>query len=503
MHRILTLLLLATLALVATSCQDNLPPAPGNSIEFRNVLWRLESIVSNGQSEQIEPGAQITLQFGEATFTGIGPCSRHSGSYSVDNASMTISSLVPGDASCINGALQTRYEASLTAVESYLATESSLRLYANGGSVVLNYVRATITPGDTVRRSVPIVGKLWRLVSFEESGVIDELDTTILITVSFVDERSFTGRGKCGSFSGQYTHDSVALTVSSIEKTSADPCDVDEHHYEHLRRAATYRSTDTTLQITTEHGALHYVKYVPSNDRPRNAPITGKEWRLRTIAEGGRVDGVFPEHGISILFTNETAFVGLGACSRYGGVYESDGTYLRFSKLESPELPCADSAIERRYLHHLRKAVQYFAGENVLRIATSTGVTLQYERVEPGSTPPPTADTMLAGSRWKLQSIVVDNQTFNPPPGTLTTLMFLPRRIEGSGPCNQYSGLYNASNGTIMVRDFAHGEMACPNYRPFEEKYFEMLPTAREYVIEPDRLVIRTATGSLYYLRLR
>jgi heat shock protein HslJ len=496
--RILALLVVA-LAIVAGACSDNLPPQNTAAAPFEGILWRLVSIDRNGATQAVD--REISIRFDAGSFSGSGPCNPHGGSYTATNAALTISGFTSGDAPCVDADLEESYFAALQGVESFQASETTLRLYASGGSVVLNYVKATSVPVDTVRRNVPFVDKVWLLTKIEMGGAVETVDTTARVTLRFSSEMQYSGGARCTPYFGLYAHDTVGLRVVSVERLN-EPCDFDRRYFELFKGARAYRSTDSTLDIQCQGGTLHYVP-LRGTPRPReNAPIVGKEWRLRQISDGDRIESVSTEHGIALVFATPQSYNGLGACNRYGGPYNAtpDGR-IEIMGVNEPGLLCPERGLEERYLGLLRKASEYWSSETALKIVCAGGAVLHYEKVAPGATPPPIADTLVAGSTWKLLSITLRNGGTELPP-KLTTLSFGPRTLEGDGPCNHYTASYVARDGVIAITDFAHTELACAD-QAFETTYFESLPNGREFSIGAERLVIVTPAATFNYVRHR
>jgi heat shock protein HslJ len=495
-------LLALVLSLALGSCRDNLPPA-AEPADFRGILWRLESIVTNGETLVIEAATPISLQFEATTLAGVGPCSRHTATYSASNGTISITAFAPGDASCAYESLQAIYYDGLKSAESYLSTETTLRLFADGGATVLNYARATTAPPiDTTDRNLPLPGTGWRLRAIQQNNVLDELDSAIVVTLLFKDDERFEGAGLCSGYDGDYTADTLALDVTRISGLVRE-CPFDERYHSMLDRARSYRSTNTELRIVTDREVLYYAR-VRDIDPPVSAPIENKEWRLRTIRDGSRREHVETPFGISIAFLDGGKYVGLGACNRYDGTYEIDGSAIAIRGPMSWDLLCPQRDVERRYFEHLGNAARYLATDTTLRIVTRRGAVLIYGEVPRGSTRPPATDTILRGSRWKLQRVELTGSSRPAPTNPPTTLVFEEQGVlKGSGVCmTTISGRYLQNGRSLSITIVNKAERPCAD-SDFEHDYFDALERARSYQISFEGLRIETDHGVLYYTRHR
>lgn len=493
----LPILFALLLALVASACTDSMPPEnnpPVDSVRVAGSMWRLESIESNGARQIIDAATSITLKFGDTTFSGSGPCNRHTAAYSTDGAAMAITRFTSGDAACAQADLEERYFTALRNVGGYAVTATTLKLYASGGSTVLSYSKTTIDPGgnDTIPRNVDPRGKVWRLVKIVANGSVDTLADAPWVTLRLAESGRAGGAGPCSQYVSAYVIDSVDIRFRDLTH-SARECprsDRERRYFDALLDARSYNSTETELRIRYEGGVLQYDLHMALDTVP-NASIMNREWRLRQIIDGPNAEPITVERGIILVFATRTAFNGMGPCNRYVGVYESDGKSLTMAPDQIDTFACPNRPLEERYLRLLAGAAWYHATDSSLRIVTKGGTVLLYD-VRPKPAP-------LAGTEWKLRELIQRGSATRP--NGLIRLAFTPERLEGLSLCNRYGAAYvTQMPGRISISDWTNTEMACPE-RPFEERYFEVLRTAIEFDHAGGTLAISSQTATLVFDR--
>lgn len=108
---------------------------------------------------------------------------------------------------------------------------------------------------------------------------------------------------------------------------------------------------------------------------------------------------------------------------------------------------------------------------------------------------PPTAADSLAGTEWELMSFGPAGAEIQVVEGSAITLAFgMDGTVAGSGGCNSYSAQYRVQASAITFNQIVSTDRACSDtsMTQQEQRYFQALETATEFVQADDELVIRT-----------
>lgn len=521
MTRFLTLLTLA-LALAIGACDDNLPPDPGGSTnsEIRDIVWKLVSIESNGATQTIDQSQAISIEFGATTLDGFGPCNRYTGSFAIDDVTMTISSFTAGADACAAEALQTEYFDALKAVQSYVATATTLRMYARGGAVVLNYTKSTTVPGnddvDTVGHS-EILGGAWRLIGVDLLGRIERIPSPrpVVLRFGLGDTPMLGGNGPCNPFTGTYTLGSRrTIAITSFNAGNALCDDPEAKYFGYLRASDSFRLANGELHLIFDDGTLHYERYIPDtipNEPKRPLRIAGAEWKLTGISNGGMMHPVRDERIVIVFDTNRSApgqqprdggVNGFGKCSRFRAGYTHDGMSIEITELSAEQLNCPTTNLEIDHMRAFETAMRWVSDDTTLQIHCDGGRILYY--VNPAVAPLPPLDLAILGA-WKLTSMNLRDDVVWTPPGESVLILRPDLSLGGKGICNNMSGRFAAFGGALELTEFAYTEASCEGGRILEQRYFETLRKASGYRMrDNDNLTITTENGyEIHYVRLR
>jgi heat shock protein HslJ len=132
------------------------------------------------------------------------------------------------------------------------------QLILNTGQGVLTYHSSE--PAASADQTHLLVGKTWYLVSY--NNTYSSAGTQEPFTL-FQTDGTLTGYSGCNSFSGTYTTNTQAITISNINSTlSACPTSAltaqEQAMYAILGSAKSYQVADTAMQLVGDQGVLNY-----------------------------------------------------------------------------------------------------------------------------------------------------------------------------------------------------------------------------------------------------
>lgn len=99
----------------------------------------------------------------------------------------------------------------------------------------------------------------------------------------------------------------------------------------------------------------------------------------------------------------------------------------------------------------------------------------------------------LVGTKWTLDSILVDGALTPPVDGTTITLEFADEGVIGSGGCNNYFGGYTVDGDAISFTQMGSTQMFCmepEGVADQETAYLQMIGTADRYRLDSGQLVL-------------
>jgi heat shock protein HslJ len=102
----------------------------------------------------------------------------------------------------------------------------------------------------------------------------------------------------------------------------------------------------------------------------------------------------------------------------------------------------------------------------------------------------------LEGTNWVLESLRGKSALSEI---TVTAGFQVDGRTSGSAGCNNYNAIYEVDGDNISIGPAAATRMFCPEPKGIvqEVQYLAVLETASTYLIEVDKMEIRTAEGAL------
>ena len=361
-------------------------------------------------------------------------------------------------------------------------------------------------------------GPIWVLETLNEAPVIKG---TVLTLSTF--ETSASGSDGCNSFAGSHEDGTLVAkpdgtiqfpgfgqTLALCERTKAQQ----ESYLAALADGSEYQILGNRLEIRDASGKVRLVLVDKSPLVGEAVDLTGTAWRL-VSSDGKSTRGSPP----TLAFWDE-GFVG-GTVDGYGYVaqYEKWKTSIRVlaialteaGTMRTSRIPDQDV---RDFLRNIKGwggyAVREERGTRFLRIRTSRGAPLDFEELMP-------VVNNISGAEWRLKSFIEvregENRAGGPPctedilRGANIVARFTDTSVSGIVGDREYSrdnlSLSVVSPGesdadrsndrdTDLPYDRCPREDNEPDIKGQVERYLELVPQLRRYMIFGDRLVILT-----------
>ena len=133
-------------------------------------------------------------------------------------------------------------------------------------------------------------------------------------------------------------------------------------------------------------------------------------------------------------------------------------------------------------------------------IVSSCGADPDLSATSTEPTVPPTTTlliTALEGTTWELITYGVEAKPTKANAERPTTITFDGGEVNGMGPCNRYSGIYETRENEIMIELQAVTRAACGDREldVVEQEYFEALGNAQRYDVIGQRMKIEYGKG--------
>ena len=359
-------------------------------------------------------------------------------------------------------------------------------------------VSETETKEEEMTEATTLEGTLWRLDSYLSSeGVMESVLPDTDVTIIFQDG-TVNGSNGCNLYGGAYETSGNTLTIilgPSTLMACPPPVDAQANQYMvNLSAAATYEIVEGELQIADTDGNV-VLTFVP--DEP--LPLTGTRWQLTAYNNGkGGFTSVLSGTEITAVFNEDGSLQGSAGCNQYSATYTVDGENISISPGATTLMACLEPEgvmeQETAYLAALAASATYKIEGKTLELRNAEGTRLaSYTAVEP---------LELAGTTWTVTS-------YNNGQGGVVSLIIGTEitavfgedgTLSGSAGCNNYTAAYEVDGENISIGPAATTRMFCAEPEGImeqESQYLAALQTAATYLIEGDRMEMRTAEGSL------
>ena len=230
-----------------------------------------------------------------------------------------------------------------------------------------------------------------------------------------------------------------------------------------------------------------------------NPPAADSLPGTRWVVTGFTVDGtggVLPAGVRLTLDFNDAGGVGgTAGCNSYFGTVAFTAGGIAITGIGSTEMACDAAVMEReaRFLAVLGRVGAFVLEDGHLSL-TGDGGAVSIDLVPFV----PEADRPLAGTTWRLTTLIDGDAASSIFAGTEPTLVVddLAGRISGSTGCNQFGGPATFREQTVEIGDLVSTQMACdPAVMDQEAFVFEVLGGAATWEIEGTTLRITAADG--------
>ncbi|HOI57455.1 MULTISPECIES: META domain-containing protein [unclassified Methanoculleus] len=269
------------------------PVAPTPDLPFTGTDWVLEAYSTGGDAvSSVLAGTTITANFADGNVTGNAGCNHYGGQYSLDGATLSVSSVYSTLMYCETPGVmeqEGRFMGLLANVSSYRVEGDRLILTDTEGTDVLFFVQAPEVP------PAPLTGTGWTLESYSLNGeAISSVIAGTTITAEFSPDGNVTGNAGCNSYGAGYVLDGANLTIEppiSTKMYCNEPEGVMEQENTYLNllsSVSSYRVEGNRLSLANEAGTdlLTFVQ-APSSEGRWMSPPDGGDYDL--LDEDGNV----------------------------------------------------------------------------------------------------------------------------------------------------------------------------------------------------------------------
>ena len=249
------------------------------------------------------------------------------------------------------------------------------------------------------------------------------------------------------------------------------------------------RKTTSLLLISIP---IMAVALAACNARDQSQTLEGTNWMLESL----RGESALSETTVTAEFQVDGRMSGSTGCNNYNAAYTTDGDMITISPGATTLMACPTPimAQESAFLGVLASATTYKIEGDEMRLKDVSGAVIaKFSALEPVS---------LEGSSWQVigynngKQAVVSVIT-----GTEITANFGEEgTLSGSAGCNNYNATYEVDRDNISIGPAAATRMFCPEPEGIMEQevqYLAALETAATYIIEIDKMEMRTAEFAL------
>ena len=259
-------------------------------------------------------------------------------------------------------------------VTAALAALSTLGLAACGDDSGSS--AATTAAAGQAQSQTGLAGTSWILNSYStRTGSSVDAVKTAPAALAFTDDK-VSGSTGCNDFSGTYTSDEEALTITlgpMTQKACGDPAITAQETavVAQLANVASYTSDDTGLTLKDSSGATVLV-YGPG--------LSGVEgaWTATGVNNGkGAVQSTTLTEQITAVFGPDGGLAGSGGCNDYNATYTVSGDALTLGPVAATKKACADDVMteENAYFTALGNVATFDIKGTTLTLRDSGGAT--------------------------------------------------------------------------------------------------------------------------------
>jgi heat shock protein HslJ len=484
----LTGALVLLLTLLTSSAFAARQPAAQAPSPLEGKQWVLESYVDeSGKTAQALPDAAATAEFKDSKVSGSTGCNTYAAPYEVKGDKLTIGMTATTMKMCAGPVMdqEAAFLKNIQAAASFKVDGGKLTIADAKGTVLLTFAAA---------EPVALTGKTWVMTGYNngkdavQSGLAD-----VRVTAVFGDDGKLTGKGGCNNYSGAYVAKDGTLKVGQLATTmmACDQPVMDQEtaYLKALQTSTTYKIEGDKLTLT--NGTATQVTYVA--EAP--ATLTGKTWLMTGYNNGkGAVQSALADVEVTVEFGTDGRLAGSGGCNRYNGAYEAKDGTIKVGQIATTMMACDPTVMdqERAYLQALQAAATYKIDGDELEIFDAKGARqVTYVAKAP---------LTLTGKTWEMSGYNNGKGGFQSPLAepVVTAVFGDDGIVSGNGGCNNYSGPYEAKDGTIKAGPLVSTMMACEQpVMDQETAYLAALQKVATYQMEGTELIMRDAEGAM------
>ena len=205
-------------------------------------------------TEEVPPGATVTLEFTQGQAHGTSACNSYSGGYQAsDDGTLSFDQLAGTMMACDTGlmALETEYLQALGRVTEF-SIDGTLAL--TGDDAPLTFA-AQLAP-----EALPLVGTAWQVSSIAQGSAVQSALAGTQLTAGFADDGTINGSAGCNTYGGTYTTSGDALSFSPLGATQmacAEEVMAQESAFlSAMEQVASYEIEGTQLRLLDADGAM-------------------------------------------------------------------------------------------------------------------------------------------------------------------------------------------------------------------------------------------------------
>jgi heat shock protein HslJ len=512
------------------------PPSGEGTLE--GTPWSLDSYLNDqGDLVDVLADTEVTAQFEAGEIGGSAGCNRYFGSYEIEGDKLTIGPLGSTEMYCLPDEVMEQergFLAALSGAASYRIEGEGLEIANSEGETVLVF---------GVAEPTPLTGTTWQALHYfdGQDAVVSVLLGTEIVAV-FDEEGTVSGSAGCNQYTASYELDDGQITVGPSAVTRmmfAEPEGIMEQEAAYLaamESAVSYRTEGDQLELLDAEGR-RAVSYIAA---PEQGPgltedtlgnmVYQSEWTESGLAP--LVDGEYREQAapgsateIVVLLTEHIAFGQLGGQEAAAVILVTNpggsGTFYDLAVVvEQGSQPVHVTTTllgDRAQINSL----SIEDGEIIVDMITHgpddpmccpTQQVVQTYELRDGELVQTSEEVLSAAMESEIVGVVWrwvkflggDDTTIIVDDPDKYTLELLPNgQVSIQADCNRALGTYTLDGASGLNLELGPTTLAECEPGSLYDKYLELLPWIRTYVLQGDQLVLNMMAdgGDLFFGR--
>ncbi len=336
---------------------------------------------------------------------------------------------------------------------------------------------------------------LWVLVAYGDPTNPTVIQPGLQITVIFTPEDQVSGFAGCNNYSGSYTASSDGTLSFSQLATTRMACeqtmDVENAYLAALQEPQGFDFSGEgrlLIKYLNSSGDVNQLVYTSGK-----ATLTDNIWVLLSYGDPKSPQTVPAGNLLTAIFNVDGTMSGFSGCNSYSTAYTIQDNQISAEPVASTMMVCPTGMEEEQaYLGALASLKNYEIIGNSLTLTYNEGKeVLNFT----------SANLPLAHTIWTL--VAIDGLPLQED--LQVTASFAPGEeansgiVGGTAGCNNYNAGYTLDGSSISIQASATTRMVCPTGMDTELSYLKALETAQSYEIFANRMLLRTANGTLTF----